>query len=402
MTALLDQIRTVPRAVFGDDDRRPLPVSGMLAAAGTLGIGLAVLTHADPGRLDRGAARHVRRGAAGVFRTACQLWLAAHHAGFEIPGGGRVGPAAAGPDDPAGHAALPGRAVDGPGRRPAAAAAARLPKGSSKDLANARRKAQLILIARAGISLAAPYALLAGMIALVGRNEVTEPFVAEALISHLLLAFLAGSVAVARTIGPWRAMVRLLPERLRSVVVGTFVAVSLMLAAGLVLVLGLIAVHFGEIQRLTEALNPGLVGGVLLALVEGLYLFNAVIWGLAYIAGPGFAIGAGTLVAPTGVKLGTIPSLPLLGALPESGPVPPWLLVVVAIPFAAGAVAGVVVARIAPTPSLEAAPLWGFVCGLSSGAVAGPAGGAVGRPAGRRPHGRRRPLGLGGRLLGHA
>ncbi|WP_062344916.1 cell division protein PerM [Herbidospora yilanensis] len=382
MTALLDQIRTVPRAVFGDDDRRPLPVSGMLAAAGTLGIGLAVLTTLTLIGWIAAPRGTFGAGLPGVFRTACQLWLAAHHAGFEIPGGGRVGLL------PLGLMILPGTLLYRAGLWMARDAdlrlrlPARLPKGSSKDLANARRKAQLILIARAGISLAAPYALLAGMIALVARNEVTQPFVAEALISHLLLAFLAGSVAVARTIGPWRAMVRLLPERPRSVVVGTFVAVSLMLVAGLLLVLGMIAVKFGEIKALTDVLKPGLVGGVLLALVEVLYLFNAGIWGMAYITGPGFAIGAGTLVAPTGVKLGAIPSLPLLGALPESGPVPPWLMAVVAVPFAAGAVAGVVVARIAPTPSLEAAPLWGFVCGLSSGAVAGLLAALSGGPLG--------------------
>ena len=59
----------------------------MLAAAWTLGVGLAVLTTvtligwiAAP----RGA---LAQGVPGVFRAACQLWLAAHHAGFAIPGG---------------------------------------------------------------------------------------------------------------------------------------------------------------------------------------------------------------------------------------------------------------------------------------------------------------------------
>ncbi|MEV6986566.1 DUF6350 family protein [Sphaerisporangium sp. NPDC051017] len=394
MTALLDQLRAAPRTVLGrlpltggggDDDetRRPLPVSGMLAAASTLGVGLAVLTTltligwiAAP----RGA---FGQGLPGVFRAACQVWLAAHHTGFAIPNG-RVGLL------PLGLMALPAallyraaiwmaRDADLRLRLPA-----RLPKGSPKDLANARRRAQLVLIAQAGISLAAPYALLAGVIALVAQNNVTQPFVGEALLSHFLLAFVAGSLATARTIGPWRSMLRLLPERARSVVAGTAVALSTLLAAGLVLVLTAVVMNFGEIHRLSGVLAPGFVGGLLLLLVEVLYLFNFVVWGMAYLSGPGFALGTGTLVAPTGVQLGGVPALPILGALPDSGVTSPWIMSVLAVPFLAGAVAGVVVARVAPTPQLESAPLWGFVCGLATGLSAallaalagGPLGGA--------------------------
>jgi len=353
----------------------------MLAAAWTLGVGLAVLTTltligwiADP----TGA---LGEGIPGVFRTACQIWLAAHHAGFAIPGG-RVGLL------PIGLMIMPAallyraamwmaRDADLRVRLPA-----RLPKGTPKEKQQARRRAQLALIARAGISLAAPYALLAGLIALVARNEVTQPFLPEVLAGHLLLAFAIGSLAVARTIGPWHVMLRLLPERPRSLVVGTAIAMAILLFSGLVLVLGAIAVSLDEIKQLTDLLSPGLIGGTLLLIVEVLYLLNAVVWGMAYIAGPGFAIGTGTLVAPTGVKLGAIPTLPLLGALPDSGGSPVWTMAVVAIPFLAGAVAGVVVVRIAPTPNLEAAPLWGFACGLAAGAVSGVLAALSGGPLG--------------------
>ncbi|MCT9928707.1 DUF6350 family protein [Planotetraspora sp. A-T 1434] len=388
MTALLDQLRTAPRAVlsrfpFGDDEetRRPLPVSGMLAAVWTLGAGLAVLTTLTLAGWIAAPRSAFGAGLPGVFRTACQLWLAAHHAGFAIPGG-RVGLL------PLGLMILPGTLLYRAGLWMARDAdlrlrmPARLPKGTPRDVENARRRAQLLLVAQAGISLAAPYALLAGVISLVARNEVTQPFLGEALVSHLVLAFLAGSVATARTIGPWRSMLRLLPERPRSVVVGTAVAVSVLLAAGMLLVLAAIVVNFGEVQRLSDVLSPGFVGGLLLLLLEGLYLLNAVIWGLSYIAGPGFAIGTGTLVAPTGVKLSAVPTLPLLGALPMSGTSPTWVMAVIAVPFVAGAIAGVVVVRIAPTPTIEAAPLWGFACGVCSGATAGVLAALSGGPLG--------------------
>jgi hypothetical protein len=390
VTAILDQLRTAPRSVLGklpgvsgDDDetRRPLPVSGMLAAACTLGVGLAALTTltlvgwiAAP----RGA---LGAGLPGVFRTAAQLWLAAHHAGFAIPGG-RVGLL------PLGLTILPAMLLYRAGRWMARDAdlrlrlPARLPKNSPREQARARRRAQLVLVAQAGVSLAAPYALLAGLIALVASNEITQPFLGEVLLSHFVLAFLAGALATARMIGPWRVMLRLLPERVRALTVGTAVATALLLVAGLALVLVAVVLNFGQVKQLSDVLSPGFVGGVLLALLQLLYLPNAVIWASSYISGPGFAIGADTLVAPTGVQLGTVPSLPLLGALPESGPVPAWMMAVIALPFAAGAVAGVFVARISPSPSYEAAPLWGFLTGVSAGVVAGVLAALSGGPIG--------------------
>ncbi|MEO3808847.1 DUF6350 family protein [Sphaerisporangium sp. B11E5] len=387
MTALFEQLRAGPRSVLsrssGDDDeaRRPLPVSGMLAAAWTLGVGVAVLTTvtligwiAAP----RGA---FGQGVAEVFRAACQVWLAAHHAGFAIPDG-RVGLL------PLGLTVLPAallyraalwmaRDADLRLRMPA-----RLPKGSTKDLANARRRAQLVLIVQAGVSLAAPYAMLAGVVALIARNDLTQPFMGEALLSHLVLAFAAGSLATARTIGPWRSMLRLLPERPRALVAGTAVALLTMLGAGLVLVLTALAAGFGQVRELSEFLAPGVVGGVLLLLLQVLYLPNLVIWGLAYLSGPGFMIGTGTLVAPTGVQLGSVPALPVLGALPEPGTTSPALMAVLAVPFVAGIAAGVMVARMAPTPQFESAPLWGFGCGLATGLSAGLLAALAGGPLG--------------------
>lgn len=372
----------------------------MLAAVGTLGVGLAVLTTLTLIGWMAAPRGPFGEGLPGVFRTACQLWLAAHHAGFAIPGG-RVGLL------PIGLMILPGvllyraglwmaRDADLRVRMPA-----RLPKGTPRDVENARRRAQLALIAQAGISLAAPYALLAGVIALVSGNEIMEPFLGEALVSHLLLAFVTGSVATARTIGPWRSMLRLLPERPRSLVAGTAVATALMLVAGAVLVLAAVVVNFARIQQMSEVLSPGVVGGLLLLLLEVLYFFNAVIWGMAYISGPGFAVGAGTLVAPTGVKLSAVPMLPLLGALPSSGAAPPWVMSVIAVPFAAGAVSrrGDGPRRADPFDRGRAAV--GVRLRDHLRARRGNARRAVGRPARRGGPGRRGAVPLGGGAVGH-
>ncbi|HEV7787161.1 MAG TPA: DUF6350 family protein, partial [Thermoanaerobaculia bacterium] len=203
MTALLDQLRTAPRTVLGklpgvssdnDDSRRPLPVSGMLAAACTLGVGLALMTTLTLIGWIAAPRGTLGAGLPGVFRTAAQVWLAAHHAGFAIPGG-EVGLL------PLGLTVLPALMLYKAGRWMARDAdlrlrlPARLPKNSPREKANARRRAQLVLVAQAGVSLAAPYALLAGLIALVAGNEITQPFIGDALLSHFALAFCAGALA---------------------------------------------------------------------------------------------------------------------------------------------------------------------------------------------------------------
>jgi hypothetical protein len=79
-----------------------------------------------------------------------------------------------------------------------------------------------------------------------------------------------------------------------------------------------------------------------------------------------------------------IPSFPPFAALPAPGPAPLVSLLALAVPFAAGIVGGVLTIRALPSAVSEAAPLWGFVCGVLTGGViaflaalsGGPVGGA--------------------------
>lgn len=77
-----------------------------------------------------------------------------------------------------------------------------------------------------------------------------------------------------------------------------------------------LAFHLATIQDLIVVLQPGWLGGVLLFIFNVLYLPNAIVATLAYLVGPGFAVGAHTLVAPLTHRILEIPALPLLGALP--------------------------------------------------------------------------------------
>lgn len=141
-----------------------------------------------------------------------------------------------------------------------------------------------------------------------------------------------------------------------------------------------LAFHISTIQNLIVVLQPGLLGGVLLFIFNLLYLPNAIVATLAYLVGPGFAIGAHTLVAPLTHRILEIPALPLLGALP-TGRHPLVLLSAIAV-----CAAGIVLYR--KTMSMGARSLLvGFfslacvvalISYLSSGALLTRAMGSVG------------------------
>ena len=83
------------------------------------------------------------------------------------------------------------------------------------------------------------------------------------------------------------------------------------------IILGIsIFAHLSTVKNLTTVLEPGILGGLLLLLLNILYLPNAVVATLGYFSGAGFAVGSGTLVAPWRFDLNSIPAFPLLGALP--------------------------------------------------------------------------------------
>lgn len=94
----------------------------------------------------------------------------------------------------------------------------------------------------------------------------------------------------------------------------------------------------GQMVALFEALRTDGLGVVVIGLAQLAYLPTLVAWAVAWIAGPGFAIGAGTAVSPTGTVLGVVPGVPLLGLVPDSSS--SWALIVVLVPIGAGAFAG--------------------------------------------------------------
>ncbi|HEX7405450.1 MAG TPA: DUF6350 family protein [Candidatus Nanopelagicaceae bacterium] len=115
---------------------------------------------------------------------------------------------------------------------------------------------------------------------------------------------------------------------------------SRLLALGLGLssiVLGIaLFLHLTTVENLTFVLQPGWLGGVLFLFLNILYLPNAIVATLSYLAGPGYAVGAHTLLAPLSHTISEIPALPILGALPTGRH--PLVLISTVIFFFAGVV----------------------------------------------------------------
>ncbi|SDH54639.1 cell division protein PerM [Microbacterium pygmaeum] len=122
------------------------------------------------------------------------------------------------------------------------------------------------------------------------------------------------------------------------VVRGGAIAVVGLVGAGAVLVAVSLLVRGGEVIALFEAAHVDALGAIVVTLAQAAYLPVLVIWGLSFVAGPGFALGVGTSVSPAGTQLGVIPGIPILGVVPES--TTPWLLLLALVPIALGALAG--------------------------------------------------------------
>jgi hypothetical protein len=340
---------------------RPLAATGAIAACAAAGTGLAVLTMlALIGWI---AAPHAGLGLTGVLRTAALLWLISHHVGFALPAAGRIGML------PLGLVLLPGALLWRAGRW----------------VVRAGGVSRLRHVGYAALALAVPYAMIAGALALASSSAMATPSLPEAVACPFLLALTAGGLGGARALAPWSQLAGLLPDRLRSLTVGTAGALAVLIAAGSVLAGASLALHLREFRAVDATLAPGAVGAVLLLLAQLAYVPNAVAWAIAFTLGPGFAFGTGTVIAPTGSALGSIPAFPMLAALPpgvHSG-VPPLLSVgVLVVPYLAGAFGGLLTVRAAPVLALETAPLWGFGCGILAGCVIAVLAAVAGGPLG--------------------
>ncbi|QIG38453.1 hypothetical protein G5T42_02295 [Microbacterium sp. 4R-513] len=194
-------------------------------------------------------------------------------------------------------------------------------------------------------------AVLATLVALTSQNPVAKSEVWQGIAFPTLIY--AVPALVGAVVTEWReapsGLVASLRDRAESWrggwgdVIGvsaraSSVAVVGLVGAGALLVAVSITLRAGDIVALYQAGNVDLLGATVVTLGQLAYLPTLVVWGIAFVAGPGFSLGAGTAVSPSGTQVGVVPGVPLLGAVPESSS--PWLLLLALVPVAIGALAG--------------------------------------------------------------
>ncbi|WP_186324469.1 DUF6350 family protein [Microbacterium paludicola] len=213
--------------------------------------------------------------------------------------------------------------------------------------ARAARSGAWLLGAVAGT---AAFALIAAGVALTARVDIAAVPLSTAIVYPsmvYLLGVFSGAISTA-----WRhgdgGLVDRLHDRVDTwgrwsgvpgeVVRGTVVvAVALTGVAGLAVAIMVLA-RGGEVVALFETARVDATGAAVITLGQLAYLPTLLVWAIAWIAGPGFSVGAGTSVSPAGTQLGVVPGVPMLGLLPENSSM--WMLIVVLLPVGAGALAG--------------------------------------------------------------
>jgi len=148
------------------------------------------------------------------------------------------------------------------------------------------------------------YALIVTALAFVSRSNPVAAQWYLAPVFAFLIAFIS-TMTVGNRVMPSRAL------RISSRVL------SILLGVSLILISVLIFINFAQVKDITTSLQPGIFGGLLLLILNILYIPNAIVATLSYFAGVGFAVGSGTLVSPLSFRLNKIPAMPLLGALPD-------------------------------------------------------------------------------------
>lgn len=185
---------------------------------------------------------------------------------------------------------------------------------------------------------------------------------------------LAALVGALRTTGALGPVARALPPVLRDGIRTGVVAALLLIGAGAGAAGLAVATGGGAASDMIGAYRTGVPGQAGITLVSAAYAPNAAVWSTAYLLGPGFAVGTGTVVRTTEVSLGALPAVPLLAGLPH-GPVEGFGAALLTVPVLAGMSAGwLYTRRLLRSADRERTGVgWGRLIGAAmvSGPVAG-------------------------------
>jgi hypothetical protein len=185
------------------------------------------------------------------------------------------------------------------------------------------------------------------------------------------LALLAAGWGVGRESGLVRSALDRLPGPVRPLLRGVLAGLLALMALCTAVVAVAVASDAAGYAALSSSLGGAGAGAVGLLALGLLLLPNAAAAVVGLAAGPGFAVGSGTLVSVHGVTLGAVPALPLFAALPDTQAVPLLAFASQVIPALAGLVAGSTLGRhmARDAGGSVVAGLWGVLAGGLLGVV---------------------------------
>ena len=234
----------------------------------------------------------------------------------------------------------------------------------------------------AALLYAAGYVAVAVLTGALAATAATAPDTSRVVLWSVLLCGVVGVPAIA--IGSGRAAIwtATLPASVLATASAARRVVMLWLGVSLLALLAALVTDFDTALNLTSQLGTDTSATVQLVVVSLLVVPNAVIFSGSYLLGPGFTVGTATIVSPSVVTIGALPTFPLLAALPDSGPTPGWTPALAAVAPLVAAVGAMRAQRSHPTYRWEEGALHGCGGGMLAGALFGLlallAGGAVG------------------------
>ncbi|MBB3084847.1 DUF6350 family protein [Geodermatophilus sabuli] len=234
--------------------------------------------------------------------------------------------------------------------------------------------------------LAAAHTVMAVLLALAVDDAGARVDLLRCTLGAAVLAVVAAGWGTAREFGLLDHVLDRLPPPVRPLLRAVLAGFLAAVACGLAVVAVALAADARGYAALSGSLGGSGAGVVGLLALGVLLLPNAAAAAIGLAAGPGFAVGSGTLVSVHGVTLGAVPALPLLAALPDTQAVPLVALVAQVVPALAGLVAGVTLGRRFDQGGADGgsvvAGLWGVLAGallgVACGLLAWIGGGALG------------------------
>lgn len=115
------------------------------------------------------------------------------------------------------------------------------------------------------------------------------------------------------------------PDLIRRGIRPGLAGVRALFGVAALVVLGAVALSWGEVSTISAEVGATGVGSVVLVLAQLAYLPNIAVWVISFLAGPGFQVVEGGAVTWSGSEGGLLPMVPVLAALPQPGAFP-WFV----------------------------------------------------------------------------